>query len=252
MSKTVVYTSITGAYDKLLQPRARSDEYDFICFVGRGEKRCDRDGVWEIRELQADADDLRHPSRKKCVKSDRFQPLSASSCRDKASSQLLARYAKTHPHILLPEYESSVWIDGNIEIVDGTLYDAVKRCLDSGETYCGVPHPARDCVYEEARKCRDMKYISYPALFRIWTTLFLHGVPRHAGLMETNLIFRRHSDPAIVSFDEMWWERILHFCIRDQLSFLWCLRECGVKAGFLLPNGENTRSSSGFNYLLHK
>lgn len=225
MSKRVaIYTSITGGYDHLLQPHVLSDEYDFICFVGRGEKRAEHDGVWEIRELEFEAE----------------------------SPQLVSRYAKMHPHLLLPEYEASVWIDGNIEILDGSLYEAARLKLASGETYCGVPHPSRDCVYAEAKKCRDMRYISYPRLLVIWATLFLHGVPRHAGMMENNLIFRRHLDPVIVRFDELWWERVMHFCRRDQLSFLWTVRECGVKVGFLLPDGQNTRNHPGFKYLLHR
>lgn len=224
MSRIAIYTSITGGYDRLLQPHVVDEGFDFICFVGRGEKRCDRDGVWEIRELAFEAE----------------------------SPQLVSRYAKMHPHVLLPDHEASVWIDGNIEILDGSLYEAARQKLASGETYCGVPHPSRDCVYEEAKKCRDMRYISYLKLLAIWATLFLHGVPRHAGMMENNLIFRRHNDPVIVRFDELWWERVVHFCRRDQLSFLWTVRECGVKVDYLLPDGRNTRNHPGFKYLLHR
>lgn len=224
MGRIAIYTSITGGYDRLLQPHVVDEGFDFICFVGKGEKRCERDGVWEIRELEFEAE----------------------------SPQLVSRYAKMHPHVLLPDYEACVWIDGNIEILDGSLYEAARQKLASGETYCGVPHPSRDCVYEEAKKCRDMRYISYPRLLVIWATLFLHGVPRHAGMMENNLIFRRHNDPVIVRFDELWWERVVHFCRRDQLSFLWTVRECGVKVDYLLPDGRNTRNHPGFKYLLHR
>ena len=222
--KTAIYTCITGGYDSLKQPRATSCDFDFICFVGSGEKTCERDGAWIIRELPKPEFEMRY----------------------------LSRYVKTHPHEFLPEYEASVWMDGNIEVLDGSVFEAAEAALDAGHLFCGVPHPTRDCVYQEAKKCRDMRYISYLDLARIWATLFVNGVPRHAGLTETNLLFRRHADPRMVRFDEMWWDKILHFCRRDQLSFLWCVRSCGITVNDFLPDGKNTRNHPGLKYHLHK
>ncbi|MCR4859335.1 MAG: DUF616 domain-containing protein, partial [Bacteroidales bacterium] len=51
MDKIAIYTCIVGGYDELQQPRVLEEGFDFICFVGRGEKTAERIGVWEIREL---------------------------------------------------------------------------------------------------------------------------------------------------------------------------------------------------------
>ena len=222
--KIAIYTCIVGAYDELLQPRVLEEGFDFICFVGRGEKTADRIGVWEIREL----------------------PIATGS------AALDSRWPKMHPHRLLPDYACSVWIDGNIALLDGTLYHAARTKRAEGVLYSGVSHPDRDCTYEEARKCFDMKYLTAFGLLRVWTFLWLHGLPRHAGLNENNLIFRRHGDPAVVALDELWWDRVLHLSRRDQLSLMWCLRRCGIGRDFLLPPGRNTRNHPGFKYLLHK
>lgn len=222
--RIAIYTCIIGRYDELRQPFPAPDGFDFICFVGKGEAHAERDGVWEIREL----------------------PVSLGN------ATLDSRWPKMHPHSLLPEYEFSVWIDGNIEILDSTLYDAALRKAEEGRMYCGVPHPSRDCVYEEAKKCRDMRYISYFKLAVIWISLFLGGVKRHAGLLENNLIFRRHLAPEIVALDEMWWDKVLHFCRRDQLSLGLCMKRSGISPDLFLPNGGNTRNCAGFKYLLHK
>ena len=222
--KIAIYTCIVGAYDELLQPRVLEEGFDFICFVGRGEKTADRIGVWEIREL----------------------PESTGN------AALDSRWPKMHPHRLLPDYACSVWIDGNIALLDGSLYRAARSARSSGMLYGGVSHPARDCSYEEARKCFDMKYLTLAGLLRVWFFLAVHGLPRHAGLNENNLIFRRHNDPAVVTLDELWWDRVLHLSRRDQLSLMWCLRRCGVARDFLLPPGRNTRNHPGFKYLLHK
>ena len=224
IDRIAIYTCIIGGYDELQQPLVLEEGFDFFCYVGRGEKSAERIGAWEIRELP---ESLGNPT-------------------------LDSRWAKMHPHLLLPEYDCSVWIDGNIALLDGTLYRAARTKAVAGVRYSGVTHPDRDCAYEEAHKCLDMKYLSVFGLLRVWFFLWTHGLPRHAGLMENNLIFRRHNDPDIVALDELWWSKVLRLSRRDQLSLTWCLRRCGIPRDYLLPPGQNTRNHPGFKYLLHK
>jgi len=226
MEKIAIYTCIIGAYDDLQQPRVLEEGFDFICFVGYGEKHPERDGVWEIREL----------------------PLSATS----GVATLDARWAKMHPHELLPDYACSVWIDGNIALLDGSLFHAARVKAASGVQYSGVPHPARDCTYQEARKCLDMDYLTLFDWLKVLCFLRLQGLPRHAGLMESNVVFRRHLDPAVVAFDEHWWERVRDLSKRDQLSLMPTLRKSGLSWDDQLLGGRNTRNHPGFEYLLHK
>lgn len=226
MEKIAIYTCIIGAYDELRQPRVLEEGFDFICFVGFGEKHAERDGVWEIREL----------------------PLSSAS----GVPTLEARWGKMHPHELLPDYACSVWVDGNIALLDGSLYRAARLKAASGVQYSGVPHPDRDCTYDEARKCLDMKYLTPFSWLKVCLFLRLQGLPRHAGLMESNLVFRRHLDPAVVAFDERWWGHILDLSRRDQLSLMPTLRKSGLCWDDRLLDGRNTRNHPGFEYLLHK
>ena len=219
-----VYTCIVGAYDALQQPPVQDEGFAFICFVGQGEKTADRIGAWEIREL----------------------PQSFGT------PTFDARWAKTHPHELLPDYACSVWIDGNIALLDASLYEAVRRKAASDVQYSGVPHPDRDCTYAEARKCFDMRYLSLAGLLKVWCYLGFLGLPLHAGLMESNLVFRRHRDPAVVAFDERWWGHVRHLSRRDQLSLMLCLRRSGLCWDDRLLDGRNTRNHPGFKYLLHK
>ena len=225
MERVAIYTCIIGAYDSLKQPRETAPEMDFICIVGPGEKRSERIGVWEIREL--DGVDIKDPA-------------------------LLSRYPKMHPHLLLSEYDASLWIDANVEILDSSLYRAVRTKLSSGVKYSGVEHPSRDNAYDEAIMCRNMGYISYFQLARIFLFLMTHAQKRHGSfLMENNLIFRRHNDPQIVTLDSLWWDKVLHLCRRDQISLTWCLQECSVGRDYLLPRGQSTRNHPGFRYLPH-
>ena len=222
--RIAIYTCIVGGYDELRQPAVVPDGFDFICFVGMGEMTRGSIGVWDVREL----------------------PMSFGS------ATYDARWAKTHPHELLPDYAASVWIDGNIAVLDDALYEAVRAKLASDVQYSGVPHPDRDCTYAEARKCYDMRYLTLWGLLGVWFYLWLCGLPRHAGLMESNLVFRRHQDPVVVAFDERWWRLILNLSRRDQLSLMLCLRKVGLRWDDRLLDGRNTRNHPGFKYLLHK
>ena len=233
MERVAIYTCIVGAYDELKQPRVITPEMDYICFVGPGEKTCDRIGVWWIRELgspEASAPGM---------------PL-----KDKA---LLSRFPKMHPQLLLADYDASLWIDGNIEICDGTIYRAIRTKLCAGVKYSGVSHPSRDNVYDEAVMCRKMGYIGWFGFLKVLLFLVLHGEKRKgAALMENNLIFRRHNDPAVVALDELWWKKVNTLCRRDQIPFMWCLRKCGIYRDYLLPQGQNVRNPPGFRYLGHR
>ena len=62
MEKIAIYTCIIGGYDELQQPAVVEEGFDFICFVGPGEKTSDRVGVWEIRELAHQMLELARPT----------------------------------------------------------------------------------------------------------------------------------------------------------------------------------------------
>ena len=223
MEKVAVYTSIIGHYDKLLQPAVPAEGFDFICFVGKGEKTVERDGVWEIRELPWEG----------------------------ADKALTSRYPKMHPHVLLPEYTYSLWVDGNVELVTTEVYDIVSAKVAEGVMFSGMEHPSRDCIYAEARKCRDMRYIGYPKLAQLHLTYLLSGIPRHAGLMEANVMLRCHNAAVVRDFDEMWWSKVVKLCRRDQLSQVMCLRKFGLPQDHLLPAGFSTCNHPAFRYCPH-
>lgn len=226
MGKIAIYTCIIHGYDTLKQPSCPPPPgIDFICFVAQGESQGPRDGVWEIREL------------------------SGLGIED---PQILSRYPKMHPHLLLPDYESSLWIDGNLQICSSELYAILPKRYAEGTIYAGVPHPTRDCPYREARVCQTMGLISPLTLLKVWLFLFFHGIRPHSGLLENNLIYRRHCDIHIVTLDELWWRELQTLCRRDQLSLSYCLKRSGVHPVELLPNHQNSRTFGGLKYLPHK
>jgi hypothetical protein len=88
--KKVIYTSIIGNYDVLEEPRFIPKGYDFICFTDQIIEK--PNSVWKIKQVL---------------------PLYEDNTRT-------ARKYKLLPHRFLPEYEISIWVDGN-ELVVGDV-----------------------------------------------------------------------------------------------------------------------------------
>lgn len=85
-AKRVIYTCITGKYDTLKTMKYIDKDWDYICFTDNASIK--PDGVWEIKPLQ-------------------FSELDNSRNN---------RWHKLNPHLILSDYENSIYIDGNIRI----------------------------------------------------------------------------------------------------------------------------------------
>lgn len=225
MEKITIYTCITGNYDKLLQPCLPADGFDFICFVRHGTKTRDYDGVWKIEEIPYTWEDNR----------------------------LLARSQKLNPQSVLPkDCHWSLWIDGNIKITNDNIYKVCRELQQKNVKFAGIHHPFSDCVYQEAAKCLSDRRESMFRVFRVVAALRKAQVPEHAGLMETNLLFRKHNDPAVLEFDRKWWEYLVRYTNRDQLTQVMALRETpSLQVDYLFPPGISSRNYDGLEYVRH-
>ena len=202
--KKVIYTVLTGNYDRLAQPEVVDSAWDYVCFTDKAGQ----DGVWKLREI----------------------PYAS------ANPILRARYAKLHPHLLLPEYELSVFMDANLCITGEAFY----ACLSAVNAPLALlEHPSRDCVYDRAAW----------GLLRSYRQM---AMPRHFGLYETNVVLRRHQDAAVVALDKQWW-RLLEAsrCTRDQLSLTPALHLEGLQPALLLGRGLNARNVPYIRYSNH-
>src|SRR5690242_15890300 len=117
MQKKVCYTALIGNYEELKTPTVISKGFDFVCFTDQDIKS----DVWEIRKISPGSD----PQRR-------------------------AREIKLLPHVFLPEYEFTFWLDAAFQInIDLNIFwDKVFR------TPLTAPmHPIRNCVYREIQSC---------------------------------------------------------------------------------------------------
>ncbi len=215
--KKVIYTSLTGNYDSLMQPLASDPSVHYVCFTDREGQ----DGVWQLRKI----------------------PFGSGS------DALRSRYPKMHPHLLLPGYDLSLYMDANLCIRGAGFYDFL-HAPEGGMAL--VEHPDRDCVYDELRYCYLKGKLGTRAAIGLMKKYRDEGMPQHFGLYEANMILREHNRPDIIAFDERWWNMLLGSgCVRDQLSLTPALFAEGIRPSLLLGEGLTSRNVPYLHYENH-
>ena len=223
--KFVVYTVMVGGYDDILQPLVVDDRFDYVLFTD--EKRIDRKGVWEVRSF-----DYRNM--------------------DKTRE---SRYPKMHPEELLPEYEASLYTDANLQITDRQVYEIFLGLIEEEIDWAGIslPFPAHpDCIYDHAFWVLANALDYEKVILELCHFLRKEEYPRHNGLFENNIIFRRNNNKTL-QVDLMWWELYSRYSRRDQLTLGYVLwKNSDVNVGLFLPKGKRGYDSSCFFSVRHR
>lgn len=210
--KKVIYTTITGDYDKLPQPIIIANDFDYILFTNDMPEQ--QFGVWQVRHI----------------------PYQNSN------NVKLSRWVKTHPHILLKEYDVSLYHDGNVIIDNNAFYNRINQLIDENTLAAFMCHLYRHCIYEEGFEVISLDLDKIGKVLREIAHIKHDGYPPDNGLVEANCILRRHHDASVIKFCEEWWYMINHYAQRDQLSCNYVAWKCGIDIEYILPSGFNTRN----------
>ncbi|WP_304125524.1 glycosyltransferase [Methanosphaera cuniculi] len=185
--KIAVYTAVTGGYDILDEPSVENNNFDYICFTDNPNLKSD---FWEIR-LMDDDEDLDVIRR--------------------------ARKYKILAHKYLDEYDYSVWIDGNFDIITN-IADYIKD-YSKDHKLLAIPHESRNCIYKEARDCIERNLDSEEIITEQMEKYKQEGYPENNGLIASSILFRDHNDPEVIDLMEAWFDEVRNHSRRDQLSF---------------------------------
>lgn len=219
--KYVIYTAVIGGYDHIEQPRVIDDRFDYILFSDSIDE--EYVGIWKIRRV---------------------------NYYNKVQTKI-ARYIKTHPEELLPEYDFSVWIDSNICIVTSYVYEKSVELYNNNSLVATVWHTSRQCIYDESFQVMALKFEQESIIIDWCHQLQKEKYPKDNGLCETGLLFRAHSKQQVSLLDKLWWNCIDRYSRRDQLSFNYVLWKLRMTYDFLLPKTMNVLTSPDFEYVYH-
>lgn len=188
--KIVVYTAISGDYDVLKTPEYITDNCDYICFTDNPKLKSE---VWTIK-----------PFPEFAVTLDRVRRC---------------RYVKIMPHVLFPDYQYSIWVDGDIDII-GNINELIDRYFSNpNNELVTFKHPERDCIYAEAEVCKKFLKDDIEIINKQISRYKKLGMPEHQGLIESGVILRKHNNQSVINLMEAWWSEVKNFSRRDQLSF---------------------------------
>jgi hypothetical protein len=175
--RLAIYTAICSGYDSIKLPNTLDPRLDYFLFSDRPAPAT---GVWQLRPVTYyHQDETRR-----------------------------ARYVKTHPHLLLPDYDIAIWIDAHIMIL-GNIYPMIARFVASKSAVAAVPHPGRTSIYEELEACIQRK-IDDSETMREQVARYRAMGFNHSDLIETNLMMFRLSDEGTRAFSR-------HLVARDRL-----------------------------------
>lgn len=192
--RIVIYTVLVGDKEALCNPlegyltsTATDLDIDFICFTDNENLKSN---VWKFKIIDAS-----------------YLPPEKASRRPKAL-----------PHEYLPEYTFSLYIDNTVSF---------KRLPNSQDLLSDFPyilrayrHAYRDNPADEAGVIASLGYEDTNV---ICSQLDFYSRIRPISsinpMCTCSMILRTHNHPDVIEFGKIWWEQILAFSKRDQLSF---------------------------------
>ena len=190
---TCIYTAIVGGYNPL-QPHPEIDGIEWVAFT---DWDTPADSNWQIRRI-----------------------------RPNTSPRLFAKKYKLLPHLYLPEFPKTIWIDGTVRVDSPSILEALS-CTHDGIAM--FRHPQRHDIFSEAEVSMVMpKYMEEP----IWEQVDSYraaGIPPH-GLWAATVIAREDNDQ-VRELGEMWLDQIQRWSIQDQISLPYCLWRLGIEPG---------------------
>jgi len=215
--RIAVYTAVVGPYDELFDPQVCAHNCDFFVFTDQ----VITNQIWQRKPLPyVDADDCR-----------------------------TARFIKLHPHLLFPDYEFSIWIDANLEILsDLTPYLALVQTQDFMATW---RHPRRSTVSDELEACVHHSKDDAVVMREQFSRQRSAGFPDRSGLFETSIMVRRHNDRRSINLMTAWWKEICNGSRRDQISLPFVLWQQGRTIVPLRTDQINMRNDPGLMYHQH-
>jgi len=186
-----IYTAIIGGYDTPFPSNdgTKTEGWDYLCFTDSKELKSD---FWTIIYVE--------------------KPENISSAK-------FARNIKIEWYKWVSEYDVHIWKDANL-VIKTNLDDFLE--LKENHSMLIFKHWERNCLYEEGDivvRLRRANAIDVGIQLSAYTR---EGYPRQNGLVETGVSIR-DNNLENQEFSELWWNQIIQFTERDQLSFNYVL-----------------------------
>lgn len=222
--KIVIYTCITGGYDKLISPFLKLENIDYVAFSDNKE---DKNEDWTIREIPENIKELKN-------------------------NILINRYLKFHPYELFEKegYDYAIYIDGNIKVVSD--FTDMTYAVNEKTGLAMHRHYLRDDISNEIETCRILKKGNYKKLKEQVNRYKSEGFPDDFGMLECNLIVSNLKNKKGQVLLDNWWEEFkTSESYRDQIALPYVIWKQGYKIEDVGNLGKNIRKNGKLRIILH-
>lgn len=219
--RIAVYSCIIGNYDSVIEPIVKEENVDYLMFT---DLDLPDNSVWK----KIDINSLGHTD---------FSTLTSAQ---------INRKIKILQTECLQEYDYTIYVDGNIEIVAGVTP------IVSAMGECGLAvhyHRSRDCIYDEMVAVRHGRRLCGGDMKKQLELYRKQGFPMHYGLYENSIIVRNNRDEKISKLMESWWKEYLRFPTRDQISFPYVIWKTNFDKSMIYIMGNDIENNPRFNRL---
>lgn len=222
--KIVIYTCITGGYDKLISPFLKLENIDYVAFSDNKE---DKNEDWTIREIPENIKELKN-------------------------NILINRYLKFHPYELFEKerYDYAIYIDGNIKVVSD--FTDMTYVVNEKTGLAMHRHYLRDNISNEIETCRILKKGNYKKLKEQVNRYKSEGFPDNFGMLECNVIVSDLKNEKGQLLLENWWKEFKNSeSYRDQIALPYVIWKQGYKIEDVGNLGKNIRKNGKVRIILH-
>lgn len=222
VGKGVVYTAIYGNYDKLQEPLYINDNLDYYAFT---DQDIPEGSIWKKMDIS------------------KYKQL------EDLDDYHKAKYFKIFPYEFFPNYDFSIWVDGNVKIVSDIYPIAIIAENSSIATY---NNPLHNCIYTEKDYMIFNNRVSASLINKQVEDYKKDGFPEQFGMRELSIIYRKHIDQECYDIMKDWWEHVNKYTMRDQISLPYLLWKNGKDINYIKSLGDNWRLNPRFSHIEHK
>ncbi len=150
--------------------------------------------------------------------------------RSNYSERLRAKIIKILPQKFLNNYKYFIWIDSNLELkIDPKIL--INQYLNGYEIAL-QEHYRRNCIYDEIKEVTSLRLDYYNKLKNQKKDYKKLGYPKNNGLYDCSVIIRKNNR-IINNLSETWWEHILKYSSRDQISLPYLLNKKEIEPNII-------------------
>lgn len=220
--RIAVYTVVFGKYDTIQEPYCHPNNIDYYIITDQDFDL--KNSCWKKKDIVDFEKNIRNMSN---VEKN--------------------RYFKMNPFDVFSEYEYTIYIDGNIQVISD-LTEYIYRIGKCG--FAAHMHSTRDCVYEESKAVVFAKKETQEHLDIHLEHLRSDKFPEHYGMLECNVLVRRNCDDSRQLMCD-WWREFMMYSKRDQMSIPYVLYKNGVSIEEVGTLGNNVYENPSFRVVVH-